>query len=183
MSIQDLIRRLGEHPAHLIAAFVAVPLFALVYGRVLTKGRGGLAPHKYVFAVLVYAACVPGIFSSVITAYTMLFTRKDLLGVNCLVYFLPIISMIVSIVIIRRAVDLDDVPGFDRLVGLCVLLAITFGVSLALLKLRVLVLFGGPLRSLVILAIFVFFLLKWAAHKLLRGGGEPDTAPPQFPDI
>ena len=183
MTIAALIDRLSDHSACLIAALVAVPLFSFVYGKAHGRGRGIQPPHRYVYSVVVYLSCVPGIFSLVITAYTMLFIRGNLLTVNGLVYFLPIVSMIVTIAVVRRNVDLDYVPGFDRLVGLCTLLAVTFGLSLALLKSRLLIIFGGPIRTLLILMVVIFLLLKWAAHRVFHGKRGAGETPPDFPSI
>jgi hypothetical protein len=166
---------------YIVAGFSFLPIFSLAYGRIHPRGGGNDSPHKYIYAVLVYLSCVPGIFSSVIVAYSLFFLRSNLLEVNLLIYFLPIASMVLTIAIIRRSVDLDYLPGSDRLVGLAALLTITFVLALLLMKTRIWVLFGGSLTSLLVIMVFLFFLLKWSAHTLFRRRGEPRSQRPKFP--
>jgi len=168
MSIAELIEYLGRHSRELLIFFVAIPLFSLIYGQVVSRGKERLSPHKYVFAALIYLTCVPGIFAAVITAYSLFFLRENLLTVNYTVYFLPIISMIITIAVIRKYADLDKIPGFDRLKGLMLLLALTFIIALLLIRLRVWILFGGSMASLLIIIALIFLLLRWSARMLLQ---------------
>lgn len=171
MSIIDLVNLVGEYPIHLLVIFILIPLFSFIYGRLYTGGRGSYSPHKYVYSILVYLSCIPGAFSFVLTAYTLFFLRANLLAVNFLVYFLPIVSMVVTVVIIGKNVDLDDLPGFDRITGLFVLLILTFVLALLVQRMRVWVLFHGSFAAFVITVIVLFLLLKWAARRLFRGKG------------
>ena len=168
MSIAELIEYLGRHSRELLIFFVAIPLFSLIYGQVVSRGKELLSPHKYVFATLIYLTCVPGIFAAVITAYSLFFLRENLLTVNYIVYFLPIVSMIITIAVIRKYADLDKIPGFDRLKGLMLLLALTFIIALLLIRLRVWILFGGSMASLLIIIALIFLLLRWSARMLLQ---------------
>ncbi len=168
MSIAELIGYLGSHSRQLVTFFVAIPMFSFAYGQMVAREKALLSPHKYVYATLVYLTCVPGIFAAVITAYALFFLNENLLTVNYIVYFLPIISMIITIAIIRKHADLDKIPGFDRLKGLMALLALTFIISLLLIRLRVWILFGGSMASLLIIIALVFLILRWSARMLFQ---------------
>jgi hypothetical protein len=181
MSITDLINLLSRYPMHMFAVFGFLPIFSLAYGKIHPRGSSIDFPHKYIYSILVYLSCVPGIFSSVILAYGLFFLRSNLLEANLIIYFLPIASMVLTIAIIRRNVELDYLPGSDRLVGLAALLALTFVFALLTMKTRIWILFGGSLTSLLVIMAFLFFLLKWSAHKLFRGRTEPRTKGPRFP--
>ncbi|MEZ4765253.1 MAG: hypothetical protein R3C26_19345 [Calditrichia bacterium] len=104
-----------------------------------------------------------------LTAYSLFFLRSNLLEVNALIYFLPIISMIVTLALMRRNVNFDYLPGFDRLRGLMLLLAVTFIVSFLLMQLRIWLFFGGSIGSLLIGMILIFLLLRYGSRLLLRG--------------
>src|SRR5712672_2859018 len=108
MTTRDLIQWAGQHPVLLLLAFVAPPTLAWLAGRLHGKDQGKLPPWKYLYAVLVYLVCVPGMFAGVITAYTLFFRGENLLDANLLVYFLPIASMIATLVLIRKNVSFDD---------------------------------------------------------------------------
>ena len=171
MSIVDLIDLLGEYPLPLLALFTLIPLFSFIYGKLHAKGRGVHSPHKYVYSTLVYLVCIPGALSFVLTAYTLFFLRANLLAVNFLVYFLPIVSMVVTLVIMGKSVDLDDLPGFDRITGLFVLLIITFVLALLVQRTRVWLLFRGSVVTFIVIVVVLFLLLRWAARRLFRGKG------------
>lgn len=175
MTVNDLVAALAAKPWLIASVFFGIPLFASLYGKAHGAGRGRETPHRYIYALLVYVSCVPGMFVSVLLAYMLFFLRANLMEVNVLVYFLPLLSMIVTVAIIRRSVELADIPGFDRLAGLMVLLAVTFGVTLAIMKTRIWVMFGGSLWALLLLALVVFGLLQWASRKVMGGeSASPD---------
>jgi ABC-type transport system involved in cytochrome c biogenesis permease subunit len=116
----------GGQPALLVGLFVGLPVIAWLVGLMHPRGRGGGSPWKYVYSVLVYVACISGIFAATITAYTLFFSRGDLMEVNVLVYLLPVASMVATLVFVSKSVDFEEVPGFDRLSGLMVMIACSF---------------------------------------------------------
>jgi hypothetical protein len=177
MTTRELIQWAGQHPLVLVLGFVLPPVLAWLLGQVHRKEQGKLAPWKYIYAVLVYLVCVPGMFAGVITAYTLFISGENLLDANLLVYFLPIASMVV----IRKNVSFDDVPGFDRLSGLMVMVGCSFAIALVIQKTRIWVFFGGSIETLFILAAAVFALLKWGTYMLFRRRDEPKQEAPKFP--
>jgi hypothetical protein len=146
------------------------------------RGQGGRAPWKYIYSILVYLACVPGLFAGVLTAYTLFFTRENLLDASLVVYVAPIVSMIVTLILIRKNVEFDQVPGFDRISGLMVMIACSFGVALAIEKMRIFVFFGGSIGKLFLLAAGIFALLRWGVSRLFRRREEPKAPFPKFPE-
>ena len=178
MTTRDLIELAGQHPLALFVAFLAPPLAAWLLGMMHPRGQGGLAPWKYFSAVLVYLTCLPGMFAVVITAYSLFFSRENLLDANLLVSLLPIVSMAATLILIRKDVSFDEVPGFDRLSGLMALVGCSFAIALAIQKTNIFLFFGGSIEKLFILAAGVFALLKWGAYMLFRRGDEPKREPP-----
>jgi hypothetical protein len=181
MTTRDFIQWAGQHPAVLVAAFVAPPVLAWLAGQSHGREQGKLAPWKYLYSVLVYLVCVPGMFAGVITAYSLFFSRENLLDANVLVYFLPLVSMVATLVLIRKNVSFDDVPGFDRLSGLMMMVGCSFVIALVIQKTSIFVFFGGSIEKLFLLAAGVFALLKWGTYMLFRKRDEPKQEPPQFP--
>ena len=180
MTINDLLQQSDRHPLVLAATFIAPPVVAWGLGRVLPPGRGGSAPWKYLYAVLVYLACIPGMFAGVLTAYGLFFSHQNLLNVNLLVYFLPVVSMVATLVFIRKRVTFDEVPGFDRLAGLMVMIGCSFAVALAIQKTNLWLFFGGSIEWLLALAAGVFALIKWGLYSLFRRRDEPKQEPPSL---
>jgi hypothetical protein len=180
MTVRELTVIAQDHLFFLTIFFVALPALAALLGSAHGPSRGGLAPWKHLYSLIVYLVCVPGVFASVITAYTLFFTRENLLDVNAVVYFAPIVSMIVTLVIISKRVSFDEIPGFDRLSGLITALAVTFVFALALRKTRIWLVFGDSVLTLAVIVVVLFGLLRWGARTLFRSGDEPQRRPPWF---
>lgn len=183
MTINDLIKLASGHLLALVIFFVAPPVIAWICGAIHGRGNGGNAPWKYVYSVLVYLVCIPGLLASVLTGYQLFFQRADLLNVNIAVYFLPIISMIVTLIFIHKTVNFENVPGFDRISGLMVMIGCSFVIALAIEKTRIWIMFHGSIAMLFALAAGVFALLKWGTYMLFRRHDEPRQPAPRFPGV
>ncbi len=167
MTIQELILRLKQiHPLYLLAGYLLPPLLVWLMGFGINQFNGLRSPWKYLYSAFVYLVCIPGILAGVLTAYSIFFIRENLLTVNVFVYFLPIISMIITLVIIARKVDLSRLPGVDRLYSLMIILVITFSAVLAIQKTRIWLFFGGSFWTLIWIAIICFIVLKISSQKL-----------------
>jgi hypothetical protein len=181
VTARELAQFADRHPLVLLALFVALPVVAWLFGRMHSRGGGGVAPWKFFYSVLVYLACVPGLFAGVLTAYALFFTRENLMDASLIVYVAPIVSMIVTLILIKKNVDFDQVPGFDRISGLMVMIACSFGLALAIEKMRIFVFFGGSIGKLFLLAAGIFALLRWGVYMLFRRREEPKQELPKFP--
>jgi hypothetical protein len=168
MTTREFIEMAGRHWMILAGLFLLPPVAAWLCGLAHGRGNGGNTPWKYAYSSLVYLACVPGTFAAVLTCYTLFFTRENLLDVNPLVYFLPIVSMVATLIVISRIVSFELVPGFNRLEGLMVMIACSFAVALAIQKTRIFIGFFGSIDRLLLLAAGVFALLRWGAYMLFR---------------
>ena len=124
-------------------------------------------PLAWLYAVLIYVTSVPGVFALTLTLYTLLFTSETLLDVNLSVYGLPILTMGLTLGFLNRVVDFDLLPGFERLSGLMVLMAVSFAIVFVLFRLRVFLFFGGSMGTFIALFAIAFALLKVGAKRLL----------------
>ncbi len=183
MTTRELIHLLDRQPAALAGVFVAVPVLAWLCGRLHQPGEGGRSPYKYIYTLLVYAACLPGMFAGVLTAYALFFSKENLMDVSLLVYILPIVSMVATLVLVRKSVTFEEVPGFDRLSGLMAMLGCSFAIALAIEKTRIFLFFGGSVEWLVALGLGVFALLKWGTYMLFRNRNEPRKEAPKLPGL
>jgi hypothetical protein len=180
VTTRELIQLADHHSLELAVVCGFAPVAAWACRLMHGPNRGGDAPWKYFYAVLVYLACVPGIFAGVLTGYTLWFTNENLLDVSFLVYILPIVSMVVTLILIGRNVGFDRVPGFDRLSGLMVMIACSFAIALFIQKTRIWLVFGGSIGTLFLLAIGIFALMKWGTYMLFRRRDEPRLDGPRF---
>ncbi len=168
MTINDLLRVAAEHSWLVLAYFAAPPLLTFGTGRLHTTPREGARnPYGAIYCVLIYLVSVPGALAAVLTGYGLLFLRADLRFVPIVVYFLPIASMLATWALMRRQVDLDDVPGFGRLSALLLLLAICFAVAFVLNRLFFGVLFLGSFWGLLVVAALAFALFRAGWRRLV----------------
>ena len=70
-------------------------------------------------------------------------------------------KLTLTLLLARRNVDFDEVPGFDRLFGLMVVLAITFVLVLGIAKTRIWLFFGASIFTLALLVAVLIGLLMW----------------------
>ncbi|MEM7016476.1 MAG: hypothetical protein AAF512_03935 [Pseudomonadota bacterium] len=166
MSIQELLNLIQGYPEYLLVYFCVPPVLAFFIGFLHGRQRGEATGWKYVYSVLVYLVCLPGIISLSLLAYNLFFIRGNLLEVNALVYFLPVASMILTLVIVAKQASINELPGFGKLSGLMVLLALTFAVLLFVYKTRILIGFFGSFEALLVLGVAVFLAFRWASRKL-----------------
>ena len=69
---------------------------------------------------------------------------------------------------VRRFVDLEVLPGIDRLLGLFCVMGLAMGGAFAISRTRIWILFGGSIFTLLILAVVFYLAFKWALGKLMR---------------
>lgn len=122
MTLSEFFTYLGEHPFVMLAYFLIIPFTALLAG-MLGKGEGHLSPWKYLYTVLIFAVCIPGIFAVAYSVYRFFFERGSIMNADMFVQVLPIVSMLLSLGIIRRNVSFDYIPGFDRITSLWISIA------------------------------------------------------------
>ena len=171
MTIQDLIDLLPVQRHLLLAFLVVVPLLAYLLG-LGGEARGPLSWRDYTWSLLVYLAAIPGTVALVLVGYVMFFLRQNLLQLNILVYFMPALSMGLTFWLIGRRTDFDRLPGFGRLSGLLLLIALSFGVMLVLYRMRFLVGFFSSLEVLAGLGILAWILFREAGNRLFGGASR-----------
>lgn len=128
MTLQQFFQLLSDNPIWILAFFVLLPLAAWLTGR-FAEGEGNESPWSYVYSTLIYLCSVPGMFAVFLSAYLFLFERRSILETDIYTQVLPIVSMVATLLIIRRDVDMDAIPGFEKITGLLMMI----GAVLALL--------------------------------------------------
>lgn len=172
MTLNELIDHAGRDPLPIALLLTLPPALALL-ARLGGPDPTARSPRRYLFTALVYLAAIPGIMAAVLTAYLLFFLGANLLELNVLVFFAPIVTMIATLVFISRTTPLDRVPGFDRIGGLMLMLAAAFALALIIQKTRIWIVFAGGLGSLLVLGLILFVLFRLGA-RLLLGRREPE---------
>jgi hypothetical protein len=166
VSILELFSYFEEHPWYLIGYTVGLPVVAIALRLVHGGLRAQLSPWKYLYSAVIYLSCIPGIFVFFSALYLAVFRRENLLGLDMVVYALPVLSMIFTLLVVKRTIDFDDIPGFQRISGLFALTVATFALLFVLDRLRILIFFRASIVWFLVLGIAIFFGLKIGARLL-----------------
>ena len=168
MTLSQFFDYLSAHPLLTLAFFVFPPAMALWVAH-FGRGRGYESPWRNVYAVLIYAVCIPGLLAVALLTYLFLFERQSVYDVNLLTTFVPIASMTATLVIIRQNVDLDYVPGFGRLSGL---MAMIFGLICLMYvadRTRLILFSYMPFAYVAIGFVLLVVLIGWGLRRVARG--------------
>ena len=161
MTLGEFFDAVSDNTGLLLGYFLIIPLIALL-ALLFSKGQGHLSSWKYLFTVLIYLVCIPGIFAVSLSVYLFLFERRSIMETNIFTQVLPILSMILTLVLIRKQVSFDQVPGFDKISGLITILAVLIGVMWILDRTHI--------YSITIIPFYVVVLILIGGFLLIRAG-------------
>lgn len=166
MTLRDFFDYLGDNPVVLIAFFVGIPFTALLAG-MLGRGEGNQSPWKYLYAVLIYAVCIPGIFAVALSVYLFLFERGSIMNVNVLLQILPIVSMVLTLALIRRNADFDGIPGFGKISSLMLMIGAVIVLMYILDRTHLVAFVNVPVQYLVLILVGLLLAFRFGFRRLI----------------
>jgi hypothetical protein len=169
MTIQQLFQQLEQYPIILISFFAGIPLLVLLTRLIHGKYKAELKPWKYFYSVYIYLVSIPGIFVLFITLYLLIFPGNNFTQLSIVTYILPIVSMFLTLIVIRKIIDFDDIPGFKKLYGLFLFIAFSFIILLILDRLRIYLFFAGSIWIFAALFIGIFVVLRLSIYFIFGG--------------
>lgn len=159
MTINEFISWADQNPVPIFIYMIIVPAAAFI-ATMFMEENAERSRGKYIFSILMYATCVPGVMAFIMTGYSLVMKRADLMNFNILVYFLPIVSMLLTIGVIQRVIRMVDIPGFKRLSGFIMMIGVTCILVFILQRVFIGVFFFGTLQSLLLLFVVLFVVIK-----------------------
>ena len=96
MTLGEFFQLCSSQKEMVLMFFAVLPLTALL-ALWLGKGEGNLTPWKYLYTFLVYAVCIPGVFSITLSIYKFLFERTSIMDANVITQVVPVISMFLTL--------------------------------------------------------------------------------------
>ncbi len=168
MTLQELFALLSENHRYVLFFFLAIPLAALLAGW-LGRGEGHLSPWRYAYAAMIYLTSVPGLFAVTLSVYLFLFERRSILDLDIFSQVLPVVSMIATILIIRRNVDLDDVPGFDKLSGLIMMISAALVIMWIVDRTRIWAITFVRFEFVILIFVGLLLLIRFGWSRLTGG--------------
>lgn len=165
MTLGEFFDALSNNPSVVCFLFVAVPLTALL-ASIFGRNEGAKSPWKQLYTALVYLTCIPGIFAVTLNVYLFLFERQAIMDASLFTQVLPILSMAVTLWLIRKNVSFDDIPGFDKIGGLVMILAALIIFMWILEKTQILVITVVPFHYFIILFVILLVAIRFGWKRL-----------------
>jgi hypothetical protein len=165
MTLGEFFDVLSANPSIVMFYFIALPLTAFL-ASIFGKGEGNISPWKYLYSVLVYLACIPGIFAVTLCVYRFLFERVSIMDANIYTEILPVFCMILTLWLVRRNVAFDEIPGFGRLSGLMLILGVIIILMWVLEKTHIIVISIMPFHYFIVGFIILLVLLRYGWRKI-----------------
>ena len=167
MSIQDIIDWFTIYSNQILAYFLIV-FAATLIGSLFVNKENFQAPITYIYSVLVYSIAIPGILALILLLYSFFFLQTNLLQLNVVTHFAPVIAAIITLTIINKTIPMSNIPGFNKLSGLFFMIIITLIITYILQKMFFGVFFVGKIQYLLAFFILLFFGIKIAWTRLTK---------------
>ncbi|MEO6130252.1 MAG: hypothetical protein ABIQ02_00285 [Saprospiraceae bacterium] len=167
MTLGEFFQWTALHPVLLLVYFLGVPAIALLAG-LFSRGEGHLSPWKYLYSILIYLVSIPGIFAITLSIYFFLFERRSILDTNLFTQVLPVLSMIATILIIRKQVNLDLIPGFDKISGLVLIISTLMCLMWIIDKTQIYSITFMPFYVVILILMAGFFVIRLGLKRLTK---------------
>jgi hypothetical protein len=167
MKLQDFFTILSNHPQYVLVYFISLPILALIIGFV-GGTKDHLAPWKYMYTVIVYMVSIPGIFAVGLNVYFFLFQRQDIMQTDLLLQVLPILAMVVTIFIMKKNINLEFVPGFDKIYALWMILFASMLLMWLLERIHIVVFSYLPFQYLLGIFLGIFGIMYFGWKKITK---------------
>ena len=165
MNLGEFITWLGSEPQYIVGYFLLIPALAALMW-FIAKDQGHLSPWRYVYSALIYLICIPGITAIAFNIYLFAFQRQDILSTDLFTQILPVLSMFVTLWLIRKNVEFDLIPGFDKISQLItIIFAVLFLMWLGD-KVRIYSITFVPLWAIIGIFLGLILLIRYAWSRL-----------------
>jgi hypothetical protein len=166
MTLGELFGFLNQNPTYITTFFLAMPALAVIVNWICGD-EGHQSPWKYLYSALIFATCVPGIMSVGLTVYYFLFERQSIMSTNILTQVLPVLSMILTVSIVRRQVSLDHIPGSERISSLVMLISAVLVLMYILDRTRLFVMISLPVYQFVLILVGLLLVVRFALRRIM----------------
>lgn len=167
MTLQEFLDLCSQNPSIILLYFLCLPMTALLAG-IFGKGEATISPWKYLYSVLMFLACVPGIFAITLNIYLFLFERRSIFEADMFSQIVPIFIMILTLFLIRKNTRFEDIPGFNRLGGLLLIIGAVLSIMWFLDKTQIVVFSFMPFYVVVIILIVLFIVIRLGTKQLFK---------------
>ena len=165
MTLGEFIDWIGRDPKYIICFFLLIPVGAALMW-FIAKDKGHISPWKYIYSILIYSVCIPGVSAVAFNLYLFVFQRQDVFAMDIFTQVMPILSMVLTLWLVRRNVAFESIPGFDKLSQL---ITIIFALLMLLWlgdRVRIYSITFVPLWMFILIFLGLILLIRYAWSKL-----------------
>jgi hypothetical protein len=142
-----------------------IPIYG-VGSRTAADGSRDVKFWSIIYAILVYAVCIPGIFAVTLNIYLFLFERQSIWQANMVLQYLPIISMAITLMLIKSKIPFSLIPGFGKISGFLTLIAALIGVMWFFDRIHLVAFTYVPFSVILIGFVLTLLAIRFAWSKL-----------------
>ncbi len=167
MTLQQLFDYIQLNPQQFIYFLLGVPIISLIIGWI-SEPNSYKEPWNYLFSVLVFAACIPGIFAVTLNIYLFFWERGSIMNADLVSRFLPILTMIASLIIIRRFSSFESIPGFEKLSGLILIIGVLLSMMWVLDRTRIYAFTYMPFYFIILIIVGGVLVVRYSLKRLMN---------------
>ena len=166
MTLRDFFEAVSGKPLFLFVLLMAVPTITFLVNTWSGETAESIWKWRYVYAVLVYLACIPGIFAFTLNVYLFLFERQSIWDMNLAVQVLPILTMVVTLALIRRKIPFNYIPAFGKLSSVLTLITAVMGILWFIDRTRIYAITYVPFTYLAVGFIALLLIIRFAWSRI-----------------
>lgn len=165
MTLQQFFASINGNPWPTLVYFLILPFTAWVVG-MAAHGSRDVKFWTFIYAILVYAVCIPGIFAVTVNIYLFLFERQSIWQANIVLQFLPIVSMAITLMLIKSKIPFSLIPGFGKISGFLTLIAALIGLMWFFDRIHLVAFTYVPFTVILVGFVLTLLAIRFAWSKL-----------------
>jgi len=165
MTLLELFELFADNPMMILGYFLLIPFTAFL-AYILGRHEGHLSPWKYLYTVLIYMVSIPGLFAVILNIYLFLFERRPILETDVYSQILPIFSMVGTLLLIKANVDLEKIPGFEKLTAFLMIVSIVMGIMWILDKTHIIAFTYIPFYYVILILVGLIAMIRIGWKKM-----------------
>ena len=152
MTIDQLLTRPAAFQLALIIYFALIPVLTLVMSFLHSVYGGRRPPWNRIYALLIYLVTIPTAIITVAIGYLLILGMITIGEIPFTSGYLPLLSFLLTALLIKRAVDYYYLPALLNPLGLLLLMLLTLSGGVYVYHSELFLVFGRPLFAGVLVA-------------------------------
>lgn len=165
MTLGQFFESVSANPTTPLIYFISAPALAIL-SWIFGRSEGQQSPWKYLYSLLAYMVSIPGIFAITLSIYFFLFERRSILEMNIYTQILPVVSMLVTLWLIRRNVSFESIPGFETLGRLVFINILVISMMWILEKTHIVIFSFMPFYQFFLIFIIFLLVMRYMAKRI-----------------